>query len=137
MGIETALVTPLAPMLPILLGAGKAIGREAANAVGGEAADLARRVWERLRDSLAERPTAESAAGDVAADPKDDVARQTLELQLRKILQDDPQLREDLRALLEEGERRGIVADVVYQGDVSVSGGVFVGRDARDIRNTR
>ena len=137
MGIETALVTLLAPMLPILLGAGKAIGQEAANAVGGEAADLARRVWERLRDSLGERPTAESAAGDVAADPKDDVARQTLELQLRKILQDDPKLREDLRALLEEGERRGIVADVVYQGDVSVSGGVFVGRDARDIRNTR
>jgi hypothetical protein len=136
MVLETALVTLLAPVLPALIGAGQRIGQDAATAVGAEAADLASRVWDRLQKSLADRPTAKSAAGDVAADPNDETARQTLELQLRRMLQDDAKLREDLRALLEEGERRGIVADVVY-GDVTVSGGVFVGRDARDIRNTR
>jgi hypothetical protein len=139
MVLETALVTLLAPVLPALIGAGKAIAQDAANAVGAEAADLARRVWERLQGKLEERPTAKSAANDVAADPNDETARETLELQLKKLLKEDPQLRGDLEALVAEGERRGVFADrgaVVY-GDVTVSGGVFVGRDARDIRNTR
>jgi hypothetical protein len=140
MGLETALVTLLAPVLPTLIGAGKQIGREAANVVGSEVADLGRRVWERLQGSLVNRPTAESAAGDVAADPNDETARETLELQLKKLLKDDPQLRKDLAAIVAEGERQGVFADrgaVVYEGDIEVSGGVFVGRDARDIRNTR
>ena len=77
-GPETALVTLLAPVLPALIGAGQRIGQDAANAVGAEAADLARRVWDRLQKSLADRPTAKSAAGDVAADPNDETARQTL-----------------------------------------------------------
>ena len=139
MVLEPALVTLLAPVLPALIGAGQGIGQEAATAVGAEAAELARRVWERLQGTLAERPTAKSAANDVAADPNDETARGTLELQLKKLLKDDPNLRDDLAALVAEGERRGVFADrgaVVY-GDVSVSGGVFVGRDARDIRNTR
>ncbi len=75
----------------------------------------------------------------MAADPNDETARGTLELQLKKLLKDDPNLRDDLAALVAEGERRECIADrgaVVY-GDVTVSGGVFVGRDARDIRNTR
>ena len=70
MVLETALVTLLAPVLPALIGAGQRIGQEAATAVGAEAAELARRVWERLQGTLAERPTAKSAANDVAADPK-------------------------------------------------------------------
>ena len=140
MGLETALVTLLAPVLPTLIGAGGQIGREAANVVGAEVADLGRRVWERLQGSLVNRPTAESAAGDVAADPTDETARETLALQLKKLLKDDPKLRDDLAALVAEGERRGVFADrgaVVY-GDVSVSdGAIFIGRDARDVRQTR
>ena len=76
----------------------------------------------------------------MAADPNDETARETLELQLKKLLKDDPQLRTDLAAIVAEGERQGVFADrgaVVYEGDIEVSGGVFVGRDARDIRNTR
>ena len=140
MGLETALVTLLAPVLPALIGAGQRLGQDAANAVGAEAASLARRVWDRLQGTLADRPTAKSAAGDVAADPNDETARETLQLQLKRLLQDDPKLRDDLAALVAEGERQGVFADrgaVVYQGDIAVSGGVFVGRDARDIRNTR
>ena len=140
MGLETALVTLLAPVLPALIGAGQQIGREAANAVGAEVADLGRRVWERLQGSLTDRPTAQSAAGEVAADPNDEIARETLELQLKKLLRDDRKLRQDLEAIVAEGERQGVFADrgaVVYEGNIEVSGGVFVGRDARDIRNTR
>ncbi len=140
MVLETAIVALLAPVLPALIGAGKAIGQEAASAVGGQAADLARRVWERLQGTVEERPTAKSAANDVAADPNDETARGTLELQLKKLLKDDPKLRSDLAALVAEGERQGVFADrgaVVY-GDVSVSdGAIFIGRDARDVRQTR
>jgi hypothetical protein len=140
MAIETALVALLAPVLPTLLGAGKAIGQSAATAMGAEAADLARRVWERLHGTLAERPTAKSAADDVAADPDDETARETLEVQLRRLLRDDPKLLEDLSALLKEGERKGVFADrgaVVYH-DVSVTdGAIFIGRDAGDVRQTR
>jgi hypothetical protein len=126
-------------VLPALIGAGKKIGQDAANAVGAEAADLARRVWDRLQGSLADQPTAKSAAGDLASDPNDETARETLELQLKKLLKNDPKLRDDLTTLVAEGERQGVFADrgaVVY-GDVAVSGGVFLGRGARDIRNTR
>ena len=91
MVLETALVTLLAPVLPALMGAGKAIGQEAATAVGDQAAELARQVWERLKGRISERPTAESAAGDVAADPNDETARQTLELQLREDLARRPE----------------------------------------------
>ena len=58
MGLETALVTLLAPVLPTLIGAGQRLGQDAANAVGAEVADLGRRVWERLQGSLVNRPTA-------------------------------------------------------------------------------
>lgn len=140
MGIETAIVTLLAPMLPALVGAGKAIGQEAANAVGAEAADLARRVWERLKGTIAEKPTAKSATDELAVDPNDKTARDTLELQLKALLEKDTRLRDDLTALIREADQKGVFADhgaVVY-GDVSVSGGVFVGRDVRgDVRNTR
>ena len=116
----------------------RAIGQEAATAVGDQAAELARRVWERVEGPLSERPTAKSAADDVAADPNDETARGTLELQLKKLLKDDPNLRDDLQRWSPRTSARECSRprSVVY-GDVTVSGGVFVGRDARDIRNTR
>lgn len=131
--MEAALVAALAPFLPYLLRAGERAGQEVAEALGGAAGDLAKSLWAKLRPGVESRPAAREAVADAAAQPEDERVRHALELQLEKVLRDDPALAEELGRMLQDAERRGIVVTgggVVVTGDQHVGeGGIVAGRD--------
>ena len=131
--MEAILAGLLAPFLASLLDIGKQAGSQAAEALGSEAGQLASRVWDRLSGKVESKPAAKEAAEDVAAKPDDPDAVAALRVQLRKILEEDGELQQQLAALLEEGKQAGIIADrggVVIQGGIhATDGGVAAGRD--------
>jgi hypothetical protein len=131
--MEAIIVGLLAPFLSSLLVIGKEAGTQAAEALGSEAGQFASRIWERLSGKVESKPAAKEAVEDVATQPDDELARSALQLQIRKILQEDTELQQQLATILEEGQRAGIVADrggVVIQGGVNATdGGVAAGRD--------
>lgn len=140
--MEAILASLLAPFLASLLAVGQRASAGAAEALGSEAGRLARRIWERLGSSVAEKPSAKEAAEDLAAQPDDEGARKALEWQLAKILKENAELRDELAGLVEEGQRSGVVADrggVVIQGGLNPThGGVAAGRDIKgNIRTGR
>lgn len=117
----TMLTAFLAPCLPILLKAGQRVAEDAADAMSGEVLEHAQRLWGRLREKIGGKPAAEEAARDVAERPDDQRARAALELQLEKLLAEDPELAADIARLWEDAKSAGVVA----VGERSVA----VGRD--------
>jgi hypothetical protein len=87
--------------------------------------DHAQRIWERLAGPVAARPAAVEAADDVAADVQDGEAHVALVRQLRKILESDPALAEEVEELLGDARQAGVVASgarsVAVGGNVSDS----------------
>ena len=93
----------------------------------------AQKLWARLRPKVEEKEAAREAADDVAAAPDDELARAALQLQLRKLVGDDPDLGRELAEMLEENRRAGIMADngavvvVADRGGVAAGGDINVG----------
>jgi hypothetical protein len=131
--VEAILTTFLAPFLPYLLRQGEHAADAAIDHLGAAAWRQAQALWRRLRPKVEDKEAAQEAAADVAAAPDDELARGALQLQLRKLLADDPELAKALAELLDEGRRAGVMADngaVVIGGSVIADrGGVAAGRD--------
>jgi hypothetical protein len=124
--MEAVLVTMLAPFLPILLRAGNEMADQLADQVGQRAADFILDVWDRLGPSVLKRPKAKEATEQVESTPDDDDARAELELQLGNLLKADAELRQDLEALQERGDRDHIITG---DGSIVAKGGSIVARD--------
>jgi hypothetical protein len=81
-----------------------------------------------------EKEAAREATEDVATAPDDELARSALQLQLRKLVADDPDLAAELAEMLEDGRRAGIMADngavvvVADRGSVAAGGDINVGQ---------
>src|SRR5215218_309206 len=131
--MEAILTTFLAPFLPFLLARGEHAAEAAIERFGAAAWERAQGLWKQLRPKVRDKEAAREAAEDVAVAPDDELACSALQLQLRKLLADDPDLARELGALLEEGRRAGVMADngaVVIGGSVVADrGGVAAGRD--------
>ncbi|HSL64210.1 MAG TPA: hypothetical protein VK874_06075 [Gaiellaceae bacterium] len=125
--MEAALVSLLAPFLPYLVRAGERAAENVADALTTEAGKHARALWEKLFPHVESRPAAAEAAADVASDPDDELARAALQLQLRKLLEHDPELRGEVERMLADAERHGVIA---------TGGGVAVGGDVRADRGS-
>jgi hypothetical protein len=108
--VETAIVQLLTPFLPTLLGKAHEIGQEIADRTADAAWDYAKRIWERLRPRLEERPGASEAAQDVADAPQDADAGIVLQIHVKKILAEDPGLATELRSLVDQAKAAGVVA---------------------------
>jgi hypothetical protein len=120
-----ALAALLSPALPFLTRAGERVATQAGQLLGGPAWEHAQRIWERLASAVAARPAAQEAADDVAADVQDGEAHVALVRQLRKILESDPALAEEVEQMLGEARQAGVVASgarsVAVGGNVSDS----------------
>ncbi len=78
------------------------------------------------------RASAREAAADVAANPADDLARAAFQLQLRKLLADDPALERELQQVIASspGGHTASHGGVVIGGNVTADrGGIASGRD--------
>ena len=115
--MEALLVQFLSPFLPTLLGRAHEVGAEIADRTTDAAWDYAKRVWERLRPRLEERPGAAQAAEDVAKAPDDADSGTVLEIHLKKILAEDPSLATDLRSIMDQAQAAGVIA--TGQGSVA------------------
>jgi hypothetical protein len=93
--LATQLVSILSPFLPKL--AAGAAGQLQEH--GGE---LARQLWKHLEPKTKNRPALDEAIKDVASAPKDEDSQAALRVQLRKLLQDDPTLRQELDSALQQ-----------------------------------
>ena len=132
----SALVSILAPCLGVLITGANAVAAEIGKAVGTELLAHAQRLWTKLRPHVEARPSALEAAEDVAARPDDERTRAALELQLEKLLRDQPELMQELVPIVKDAIARGVVAagerSVAIGG--SASGGVIVTGDSNLIR---
>ena len=118
--MEAILTTFLAPFLPFLIRQGEQAAQAAIDRFGAAAWKRAQKLWARLRPKVEEKEAA--------------LARAALQLQLRKLVGDDPDLGRELAEMLEENRRAGIMADngavvvVADRGGVAAGGDINVGR---------
>lgn len=124
--MEIAAITAfLAPFLPSLVKAGEKVAEKAADAVGDKAFEYAKALWEKLKPGVDAKPAAKEAAEEVAAHPDDEKAIGALEIQLRKLLENDSGLVDDLARIWQEAKAANVV-QVTVSGDraVGIGGGV-------------
>lgn len=132
----SVLVSILAPCLGVLMAGANAAAQEIGKDVGPELLEHAKRIWAKLRPHVAAKPGAIEAAEDVARAPDDPRRRTALELQLEKLLSDQPALLDELSPMVADAVACGVVAagerSVAVGG--SVTGGVIVTGDGAVIR---
>jgi hypothetical protein len=121
------LVQVLSPFLPYLVKAGEDLGTRAGQQLEATGWDLASKLWGRLGSKVDARPAAREAAADLAAQPDDADAQAALRVQLKKLLADEPDLQQELAALLKEAGAAGTTTTVTVSGDRAVG----IGRDVR------
>jgi hypothetical protein len=100
-----------APFLPYLLRAVKKAAEEVGRKLGAAAWEQAQALWARLRPKVEARPALKEAVADVAANPQDENALVALRLQLRKLLEEDAALREEVTRLMQSEVVQRVVAE--------------------------
>jgi hypothetical protein len=143
----TDLVNAVAPYVimaaPYLKQLGSAAGEEAAKEVSKQAAkqlgdgswNVAKSIWHKLRGTKPDSQTAiNSALSDVADDPDDPDTHAAFRVKLRKALNEDSALVEELTRLLREagvikveGERNVVFGDSASKNIVATGDGIVVG----------
>ena len=132
----SVLVAILSPCLGVLLKGVNAAAEEIGKAVAPDLLDHAKRLWAKLWPHVESKPAALEAAGDVAEAPDDTRTRGALELQLEKLLNEQPGLVQELAPIVEDALAAGVVAvgerSVAVGG--SVTGGVIVTGDSATVQ---
>jgi len=90
----------LAPALPALIAAGGKVVEKVGGAAGDAVVVEAKKIWARLVPHVEKQPALLEAAQEVAARPDDGDAEGALRVQLRKLLEAQPQLVAELTGLL-------------------------------------
>jgi hypothetical protein len=128
--IAAAVVAIVRPFISGFVKGAQASTESLGEQAGGAIRDLAQRLWHRIHPTLETKPQAAEAVTDVAEHPDDEDSAAALRVQIRKVLEGDPDLARELASSLQEAQQAGIVADVVVYGGVKAeSGGVAAGRD--------
>jgi hypothetical protein len=122
--IARQIVPFLAPFLPYLLKAGEKAAEEAGRKLGAAAWEQAQALWARLRRKVEARPAAQEAVADAAANPQDEDALAALRLQLRKLLEEDAALREEVARLWQEARAASLTVAAVGPRSVAIGGDV-------------
>lgn len=113
------LITFLSPFLPTLLKLGdKALEKATESASGkfGEAAfKKAEAVWAKLSPKVDEKAAAKEAAIDVANSPEDEDYQAALRVQLKKLLEQDEELKKAIEQILQEDAPDGTPGTQIVQ----------------------
>ena len=109
--LPAQIVQFLTPFLPYLVKGIKLAGQEAAKALGEQAGEQgfasAKALWEKLRPKVEAKPAALEAAQDAAAHPDDEDAVVSFRRQLKKLLEEDESLAQELAQLLKQAQASG------------------------------
>ena len=123
-----ALTAFIAPLLPVLLGIGGRVADTATDAAADQAVGFAKKIWNALRGPVAQKEAAQEAVDDVSLHPDDEQLRTVLQVQLRKLLEQDADLAAEVGRLWTEAEAAGAPA-VSIRVTASGAGSVAIGRD--------
>jgi uncharacterized protein YqeY len=98
------LVSLLAPCLPFFLKLGNKAADKAAEKVGEKSVEVAGKLWSKLRPKVEAKEAAKEAVEDIANDPENAALQTVLQVQLGKILNQNPDLAQEIAQLLEEAK---------------------------------
>lgn len=96
------LVKVLAPCLPFLIKVGNKAVEGASQKVGEDVWNKAKAIWAKLHPKVEAKVAAQEAAADVAKNPEDEDLQVSLRVQLKKILEDDKALADEITKILQE-----------------------------------
>lgn len=111
------LVKFLAPCLPFLMNIVNKAVEGAAQKLGEDVWTKAKAIWAKLQPKVEAKPSAQEALIDVAQTPDDEGAIAALQWQLKKLLNEDSTLADEISRLFKEAEQTGMVASVVASGE--------------------
>lgn len=118
-------VSALAPALPYLVDAGRGAAKKVGEAAAGTAFEGARKLWKWLRPTAAtHRPEVLEAAEDVAKDINNPDTHAAFRQQLRKMLESNPDLQEQLQKVVQLAVVHHNIVDVRGAGAVGVGASV-------------
>ena len=92
----------LAPFLPFLMNVGNKVFDGAVAKAGEDAWDKAKAVWAKLQPKVETKPAALEAAADVAKAPDDEDLQVALRVQLKKLLEQDELLAQEIARIMQE-----------------------------------
>ncbi|MEH2402813.1 hypothetical protein [Nostoc sp.] len=109
------LVKFLAPCLPFLLNVGNKAVEEASKKVGEDVWNKAKAIWAKLHPKVEAKEAAKEAATDVAQKPEDEDLQASLRVQLKKILEADTVLAEEIAKIWEKTSSNNSASNVNAQ----------------------
>lgn len=101
-----SIVSFLSPFLPSLLNVGGKVVEGAYQQAGADGWDKAKAIWGKLQPKVEAKEAAKEAAADVAQNPEDKDLQTTLRVQLKKILEADTALAEELAQILQQAAKK-------------------------------
>ncbi len=113
--LTTQLTESLKPFLPYLLAGAQLVGKEAAKKTGEKIPEWLVVAWSKLTS----HPKVKDAAEDVVTDPQDEDALAALRLQIKKALEQDPALMEEIGTLMPDAQSIVQVGDIAATGEVT------------------
>ena len=117
------LLSFLAPCLPYLLNLGDKAAGKAAEKVGEKSVETVGKIWSKLRPKVEAKEAAKEAVEDLAKDPENSALQTVLQVQLEKILTQNPDLATEISQLLETATSQAQASGInVTQNIGSMSG---------------
>ncbi len=117
----------LAPFLPYLMNLGNKAVEGAAQKSGEDAWDKAKTIWKKLQPKVEAKEAALEAATDVAAEPEDEDSVASLRRQLKKILDNEPALAQEIAQLM-QGDAATGSSGTAFQQNVTGNQNKTVGQ---------
>lgn len=96
------LVKVLAPCLPFLMNIGNKVTEKATKEISENIWNKAKAIWTKLQPKVEEKEAAKEASIDLANNPNDEDYQAALRVQLKKILESNPELAAEVKQILEE-----------------------------------
>lgn len=114
------LVKFLAPCLPFLMAVGNKAVEGASQKLGEDVWTKAKAIWAKLQPKVETKPIAKGAVQELANSPSDADALDTLQKQLKKLLDEDKTLAAEIASLMQSNEE--IIFKVVNTFNQTISG---------------
>lgn len=122
------IVQGLAPLLPYLLKGGVEAAKAAAGELGkrlsADGWEGLKKLAEKLQKKAEDKPALKEALDDAQAAPQDEDALAALRVQLRKLLQDDPDLLAEAAQALTSVQAAGVTVTATGDRSVAIGGDV-------------
>jgi hypothetical protein len=119
--LVSTVVAWLTPTLPYIISGSEEAVKSFGEKLGEGAFEKAKDLYHLLRPSIDSRPAAKEAVIDASTAPNDKVVLSALEMQLRKMLTDDPELASRVSSFVDSNSATGNM--IVAYGARSIAAG--------------